>query len=80
MQHEGYLRHLLPRRGDTTGEVLVSLVTSTQEEHDLSELVERLLKLELEGTIVGILHIFNDSLSDVVQSDETKIHLSLIHI
>ena len=73
MQHEGYLRHLLLRRGDTTGEVLVSLVTSTQEEHDLSELVERLLKLELEGTIVGILHIFNDSLSDVVQSDETKI-------
>ena len=61
------------RRGDTTGEILVSLVTSTQEEHDLSELVERLLKLELEGTIVGILHIFNDSLSDVVQSDETKI-------
>ena len=35
--------------------------------------MERLLKLELEGTIVGILHIFNDSLSDVVQSDETKI-------
>ncbi len=27
----------------------------------------------MEGEIVGILHILNDSLSDVVQSDETRI-------
>ena len=32
-----------------------------------------LLDLKLEGRIVGILHILNDSLSDVVKSDETKI-------
>ena len=73
MQHTGYLRHLLLRRGDTTGEILVSLVTTTQEEHDLQPLVSRLLELELEGKIVGILHILNDSLADVVQSDETRI-------
>lgn len=73
MQHTGYLRHLLLRRGDATGEILVNLVTTTQETHDLKPLVEELLKLELEGRIVGILHILNDSLSDVVQSDETKV-------
>ena len=73
MQHEGYLRHLLLRRGDTTGEILINLVTTTQEEHDLQELVKELLSLKLDGKIVGILHILNDSLSDVVQSDETKI-------
>lgn len=73
MQHVGYLRHLLLRRGDVTGEILVNLVTTTQEEHDLSPLVESLLGLELEGKIVGILHILNDSLSDVVQSDETRV-------
>ena len=73
MQHTGYLRHLLLRMGDTTGEILVSLVTTTQEEHDLQPLVSHLLELELEGKIVGILHILNDSLADVVQSDETKI-------
>ena len=28
MQHVGYLRHLLLRRGDTTGEILVNLVTT----------------------------------------------------
>ena len=73
MQHTGYLRHLLLRRGDTTGEILVNLVTTTQEEHDLQPLVTALLNLELEGKIVGILHILNDSLSDVVKSDETRI-------
>ena len=73
MQHVGYLRHLLLRRGDTTGEILVNLVTTTQEEYDLTPLVEELLALELEGKIVGILHILNDSLSDVVKSDETRI-------
>ncbi len=73
MQHVGYLRHLLLRRGDVTGEILVNLVTTTQEEHDLQPLVDALLALELEGKIVGILHILNDSLSDVVQSDETRI-------
>lgn len=73
MQHIGYLRHLLLRRGEKTGEILVNLVTTTQEEHDLTPLVEALLALPLEGKIVGILHILNDSLSDVVQSDETRI-------
>ena len=73
MQHVGYLRHLLLRRGDVTGEILVNLVTTTQEEYDLQPLVSALLDLELEGKIVGILHILNDSLSDVVQSDETRV-------
>ena len=73
MQHVGYLRHLLLKRGDITGEILVNLVTTTQEEYDLVPLVNELLSLELEGKIVGILHILNDSLSDVVQSDETRV-------
>lgn len=73
MQHIGYLRHLLLRRADTTGEILVNLVTTTQEEYDLQPLKEALLSLPLEGRIVGILHILNDSLSDVVRSDETRI-------
>lgn len=73
MQHTGYLRHLLLRRGNTTGEILVNLVTSSQMDPDLTELKERLLALPLEGSIVGILHILNDSLADMVQSDETRI-------
>ena len=73
MSHQGYLRHLLVRRAQTTGEILVNLVTSSQTEHEFDELVRRLLNLQLEGHITGILHIINDSLADVVQSDETRI-------
>ncbi len=72
-QHTGYLRHLLLRRGDSTGEILVSLVTTAQEAVPLSPLVSRLLKLNLKGKIVGILHILNNAPSDVVQSDETHL-------
>ena len=49
------------------------MITTSQEEHDLESLKEELLALSLEGKIVGIMHIINDSLSDVVQSDETRI-------
>ena len=73
MQHTGYLRHLLLRRGVTSGEILVHVITTSQAEYDYAPLVSRLLALPLEGKIVGIMHIINDSLSDVVRSDETRL-------
>jgi 23S rRNA (uracil-5-)-methyltransferase RumA len=73
MQHIGYLRHLLVRRGEKTGEILIDLVTTTQEEHSLEGFAEKLLALNLNGRITGILHTFNDSLADVVQNDRTEI-------
>lgn len=39
----------------------------------LDGLRERLLALPLAGEIVGILHVKNDSMADVVQSDETTV-------
>lgn len=73
MEHRGYLRHLLVRRAQQTGEILVNLVTTSQVEPEFGLLCERLLGLSLEGTIVGVLNIINDSLADVVQSDETRL-------
>lgn len=143
LRHEGYLRHLLIRRGVKTGELLVALVTAGnqlagancfggrrlaetnclaegqwketdglaeeqwketdglteeqwketdglaagREETDrelapdmareetalLEGWKELLLGLPLEGSFAGILHIRNDSLADVVQSDETTV-------
>lgn len=73
MKHTGYLRHLLVRRSETTGDLLVHLVTTSQAECDLTAFTEQLLQLPLQGQIVGIMHIINDSLADVVQSDETRI-------
>lgn len=73
LKHEGYLRHLLVRKAGMTGEILIALVTTTKEEHDLVPFKEALLNLELDGKITGILHTKNDSLADIVQSDETII-------
>lgn len=71
--HEGYLRHLVIRKAMKTGELLVNLVTTSYIDMDLTELVEIVKRIDLEGKIVGFLHTINDSLSDAVKSDETKI-------
>lgn len=71
--HEGYLRHLLVRRATKTGEITVAIVTSSQQNKDFGDLKERLLALPLSGELVGISHIINDSLADVVKSDQTNI-------
>lgn len=73
MQHTGYLRHLLVRKAAKTGEILVALVTTTQQKVDLAPFVKTLLALPLRGKIAGILHTENDSLADVVQSDATHL-------
>lgn len=73
LRHTGYLRHLLVRKAVKTGEILVALVTTSQEEHDLTAWLSELLALKLKGRYAGILHIINDSVADVVQSDRTEI-------
>lgn len=39
----------------------------------LAQLTSKLLELKLSGSITGILHVENDSLADVVQSDKTTL-------
>lgn len=74
LTHIGYLRHLLVRKAARTGEILIALVTTSQQETvSLDGWKEGLLQLELQGKIAGILHIVNDSVADVVQSDLTQI-------
>ncbi len=73
MSHQGYLRHLLVRRAEKTGEILVNLVTTSQGIMPMEPLVKRLLALPLAGRFAGILHSINDSLADVVQSDKTEV-------
>ncbi len=82
VQRTGYLRYLLVRRAAVTGEILVSLVTTSQmekgeEERLLSGFKDALLALEteggLEGRYAGILHTVSDSLSDAVKDEGTEI-------
>ena len=73
LRHEGYLRHLLVRKAVHTGEILIDLVTTSQEEYDLSEFANMLLPLHMDGKIVGILHTVNDAVADVIKDDGTEI-------
>ncbi len=74
---EGFLRHLLLRRAVKTGEILVALVTSSDYPDNYLEMIEtlkeKILELDLEGNIAGILHITNDAKSDIVRADKTDI-------
>ena len=73
MRHEGYFRHLVVRRAESSGDILVNIVTTSQVEADLTKLRDALLELPLSGKIIGILHTTNDSLADVVQADKIDI-------
>jgi tRNA/tmRNA/rRNA uracil-C5-methylase (TrmA/RlmC/RlmD family) len=73
LRHEGYLRHLLVRKAAKTGEIMVAIVTTTQIDFDMKPYVEMLKGLVTDGEIVSILHTFNDSEADTVQSDRTEI-------
>ncbi len=83
MRHEGYLRHLLVRKAVKTEEILIDLITTTQEistgESGIEENIllngwkEQLLSLELDGSIAGILHTKNDSVADAVKNEGTEI-------
>lgn len=75
MRHEGVLRHLLVRKAWKTGQILVCLVTTSQWEWGsvLTEYRESLQQISLEGEYAGILHMTNDSMSDVVRSDQTEV-------
>jgi len=71
--HRGLMRHLIVRRGVRTGELLVNVVTSSEEGFDEDAFVEMIKSLPLENNVVGILRTINDRLADAVYCDELRI-------
>ena len=76
--HIGYLRYLLVRKAQKTGEILVDLVTSTQissifEIALLEGWKQALLEASWQGTIAGILHTRNDREADAVFDEGTDV-------
>lgn len=71
--HLGLLRNLIVRKGMRTGELLVNIVTSSEEGFDEEGFVEGLRALELSNKLVGVLRTFNDRLADAVICDSLKI-------
>ena len=71
--HRGLMRHLIVRRGVRTGELLVNVVTNSEEGFDEQAFVEMIRSLPLESNVVGILRTINDRLADAVYCDELRI-------
>jgi len=72
-KHTGMLRHLVIRKSPKTKQILINLITSSQINININDLPDILLSLKLDGTIVGILHTINDSVSDIVKCDSLNI-------
>lgn len=79
MAREGVLRHLLLRRSTFNGEIMIVIVTTTQDMERTAEFTNKykdaLLELEneLEGKIAGIMHIENDAIADAVKCDKLNL-------
>ena len=73
MSHKGYLRNLVVRKGINTNEMMVNIVTSSQEDFDMTEYKDMLLNLDLKADLVSILHTINDGLADAVNCDELRV-------
>lgn len=71
--HSGLLRNLIIRRGVRTKELLVNIVTSSQGEFNEKDFLEKLLKLDLNDKVVGVLRTINDNIADAVNPEEVKL-------
>jgi 23S rRNA (uracil-5-)-methyltransferase RumA len=72
-RHVGALRHLVLRRGEFTGEILLNLSAASTLQTPLEPLASGLLNLELDGRLVGILHSVNDGVADAVKNENVKL-------
>lgn len=73
MKRQGYLRHLVIRKAINTGELMVNLVTTTQEDFDLTEYVELLKSQSYKGKLTSVLHTENNSFSDAVIPEKVNL-------
>ena len=68
--HTGLMRNLIIRKGVRTGELLVNIVTQSDDKagcsFDEAGYAERIRGLKLNNSVVGVLRTINDSLADAV--------------
>ena len=71
IKHNGFLRHLVVRKALSTGEIMLNIVTTSQDSLNTEEFLKILFELKkLKGQITGVLHTINDGLGDTVKADE----------
>ncbi|MDR1495374.1 MAG: 23S rRNA (uracil(1939)-C(5))-methyltransferase RlmD [Clostridiales Family XIII bacterium] len=69
----GFLRNLVLRRGEATGELIVNLVTTSAEKLEENAFSEMIANLPLESGLAGVMHTIYDGRADTVACDSMKI-------
>jgi len=72
-KHTGFLRHIIIRETKFTNQMMVGLVTSSENEFKGEDFVDALKRLSLSKEIKSISQIINDSFGDAVTFQETKL-------
>lgn len=76
MAKEGLLRHLVVRKAMHTGQIMVILVTTSENTLDETRLrlfLHMLLDIDLDGRIFSVYHVLNDSVADAVIPEKIKL-------
>ncbi|WP_026883346.1 23S rRNA (uracil(1939)-C(5))-methyltransferase RlmD [Clostridium akagii] len=73
VKHQGFLRNLVIRRTKNTDEILVNLVTTSQNSFNKEEFNNLITNLPLKAKLVGVLYTINDQLAGTVASDTVEI-------
>ena len=75
--HDGLMRNLVVRRGVRTGELLVNVVTASDEASghvfDQDGFRDMILRLDLENQVVGIMRTVTDKAADAVIADDARL-------
>lgn len=71
-RHNGLMRNLIIRKGERTRELLICIVTTTESAFDDEGFVKMIWELPLDNTIAGILHTYNDNISDKVTCERLE--------
>lgn len=69
----GFLRYLLVRKAEKTGQILINLITTSQSTLNEQEFIDLILSLNLKGTIKCIAHSIHDGVADVARAETMKI-------
>lgn len=76
MSKGGLLRHLVIRKAMHTGQIMVILVTTSENTLDETRLrlfLHMLLDIDLDGRIFSVYHVLNDSVADAVIPEKIKL-------
>lgn len=69
----GFLRYLLVRKAEKTGQILINLITTSQSTLNEKEFVDLILNTKLKGIVKCIAHSIFDGVADVARADTMKI-------